>query len=66
MTEDEYNDRTYRDYMELSATERTKEQLRRKEHPQRDPKKMEALAGLMKERAEYRDRKKSESPKKFF
>jgi len=66
MTEDEYNDRSYREYLELSAEERTKEQLRSKNHPERDPKKLEILAALMKERTKYRERKKSEHPKKLF
>ena len=66
MTEDEYNDKPYREYLDHSTTERTREQLRKRKHPQRDPRKVKALAKAMKERTEYIERQKSEHSRKYY
>lgn len=66
MAEDEYNDRSYRDYLETSVEKKTREEMEKKPEINRDPRKVEALRNMMREHAEYRRRQQSEHPKKYW
>ena len=65
MTEDEANDRSYRDYLRLGAKERTQEQLRKKPARPESKVSMEDRSGILKDFNEFNNRRKS-GTKKFY
>lgn len=66
MTEAEYNDRSYRDYLKEGIEEKTHDYLRKHQHVESDPSKREALGKALGDLKAYQRRKKSEHPKKYF
>ena len=68
MTEKEAQDRSYKEYLEQSVTEKTREELKKQpEIKPRNPKKVDNLRQAMKEMQEYKERKqKHENTKRFY
>jgi len=65
MTDEEAKDKGYTDYMDIVAQEETKDELRKKV-PKQQPKDKEHISGTLKEVSEYRRRRQSEFPRRYF
>jgi len=66
MTEEEFNDISYREYLAEACAEKTLDEMKAKPQKEPDPAKRRALGDFLKERQEFNQRQASEHPRKYW
>lgn len=66
MSEDEYKDTSYREYLSKATIEKTRNEMQNAPTPNINPGKRKALGEMLKERLEFKRRQEGEFPKKYF